>query len=149
MKKGFTLLEIVLVVAISAVILGIVLFSFAGYRNREILKSTTLQVVSILRDARAKTLVAEGDSVYGVHFDVDQIILFTGSSYSPNSISNETTTIPSAIGLATTSLGATDVVFNRLSGEPSVTGEIYIYRLAEPQASTTVTINGAGIISSP
>lgn len=149
MKKGFSLIEIVLVIAISAVVLGIVLLSFSEYRQKEVMKAATLGVVSILRDARTKTVVAESDSVYGVHFDVDQAVLFVGGVYSTTSVSNEVFSLPATMGIATSSLGATEVVFSALSGGPSVAGEISIYYLAEPSSSTTVTINSAGIISSP
>ena len=149
MTKGFTLVEIILAIAISSVILGIVLFSFNNYRQRELLKIATLEVTSVLRDARARTLVAEGDSAYGVHFDANQIILFTGSVYNPNAASNATATLPSGVGLATTSLGATSVTFSRLSGEANTAGSVLIYLLTDATSSTTVTINTAGIISSP
>ena len=149
MTKGFTLIEIILAIAISATILGIVLFSFNDYRQRELLKIATLEVVSVLRDARARTLVAEGDSAYSVHFDIGQVVLFPGSVYSPGSNNNEVVVLPEIVGLATTSLGATNVTFSRLSGEANTNGAVRVYLLADPTSSTTVTINTAGIISSP
>jgi hypothetical protein len=108
-----------------------------------------LEVVSILREARAKTLVAEGDSVYGVHFDQDQAVLFVGAVYDASSTNNQIFELPLSLGLATTSLGATEVVFSRLSGLADAVGAISVYELTDPAASTTITVSGAGIISSP
>ncbi len=148
-RQGFTLIEIVLGIAISAIILGLVLFGFANYRQREILKVATAEVVSVLRQARSKTLVAEGDSAYGVHFDRDQVVLFAGSNYLSADPANEISVLPTEIGLATTSLGVNQVVFDRLSGQADSAGTLYVYWRSEVAASTTVIISEAGIISTP
>lgn len=149
MKKGFTVIELIVSIAIIAILAGIVLVSMNKYRQKEILKANTSTVVAVLREAQAKTLVAEGDSTYGVHFDDNQAVIFVGDTYNDSSGSNEIFYLSNLVGLATTSLGATDVVFSRLTGESSIAGAVNIYWLADPSASTTVNIHQTGIISLP
>lgn len=142
-------MELIVTISIVSVVSGVVLLSFNGYRQREMLKAATLEVVSVAREARAKTVVAQDDNVYGIHFDIDQVVLFAGSVYDADDDSNQVSALSVTIGLATTTLGADEIIFSRLSGEPSVSGSVIVYQLNNPTSSTTVTINEAGIISSP
>lgn len=147
-KRGLTLLEIVLVVGILTIIAGLVLVGFSAYRQQEVLRADARLVVSVLQQARNKTIAGEGDSVYGVRLDVDQVVLFTGSTYNSNDDDNVVSPLNSLISLSTSSIGVNQIVFNKLSGASSATGDVIIYLNSDPDASTTVRINTAGIVSS-
>lgn len=87
-KKGFTLVELMVVVSIIAVISALSLFNSSGLNSGVLLSNTVYEVGLIIRDAQvsglgAKVLSAEGGvattSNQGVYFDIlkpEQIIFF-------------------------------------------------------------------------
>ena len=147
--RGLSMIELIIGVAIMAIILGLVIAGFSGYRNQAVLNQGTMAVLGLVRDARARTLVAKGNVAYGVHFDINQAVLFSGSVYQAGQAGNVAVSLPRGIGLATTSLGVNELLFTKLSGEPNVSGSLRLYRLVNPAAATTITINPAGIVSTP
>src|ERR1035437_5373941 len=121
--KGFTLLEILIVIAILAVLTVISLNTFVQIKNSQAQQMDTETIVETLRQARSQTLSSQSASQYGVHFASGAITLFTGASYVSNDPNNKIFTL-SNVNVITASLsgGGSDIVFNRLSGETSQDG---------------------------
>jgi len=68
-NKGFTLIELSVVVAIAGILLGLVLTSFSKLNQKEILDKEVLLAVSILNEARANTLAAKDNAIESKNFD--------------------------------------------------------------------------------
>ena len=145
-QRGITIQEILLVVAIFIVILSMALPAFRDSRDRQLLKSVTLEVYSVVTEARSQSLASLDSSEYGVHFESDKVVIFKGQSYSSSNLDNEDTEIPSSASISVIDLtgGATDVYFDRLSGAPSVIGTVTI---AVATFTRTLTISATGIVS--
>lgn len=145
-KKGFTLIEILLVLAIMVILASIILPSFGKMRENQVLKSTTSEVISVIDKARSQSLSSVGSSEYGVHFQTDKIVLFKGITYSSSDAENEDIilTIPATISTISLTGGAVDVYFDRLSGAPSKSGTIVI---SVSSLSKTITISATGTAS--
>lgn len=146
-KKGFTLIEILVVLALGALVTTFVALSFSKVNATEALDKNSDLVVSVLHEARAMTLSAVDDTRYGVHFDEDKAVLFRGAVYSAASATNVATTLNSQVGIRNISLsgGGANVVFNRLTGATAQYGTLEIYLKSAPTTYLTITISGTGV----
>ena len=146
-QKGITLWEILLAIAIVGVLAVIVLPGFSKIRKIQILKSTTEDIVSVIGQARSQTLASLNSSAYGVHFETNRVILFTGTSFSSDATSNQITNLisPATISSISLSNSGADLYFNRLSGLPSATGTIML--TLPSVTSKTITISASGSVS--
>jgi type IV fimbrial biogenesis protein FimU len=124
--EGFTLLETVVVVGILLIIITLALDGMRSFRESSSLDQATDESLGLLREAREKTLAAEGGSAWGVHFTVGSVTLFRGGIYDTNDPSNNTVFVPSAVAASSINLTTTtaSVVFDRLTGASPVTGTI-------------------------
>ena len=150
LKNGFTAIEILLVVALLAAIFLLVEPQFSKIKELQVVKNTTSEIMSSLNKARSDTLASLNSSSYGVHFQSNQVVIFTGSSYSSSASTNKVIVISSPASISSVvfggvSAGSGDVYFNRLTGSPSTTGTINI---ASANYSKTVTLGSTGIASS-
>ncbi len=146
-SSGFSLLEIVLVVSIIALLAAIVGLPFSKFRQAQALQNSANALVSILGEARTKTLAALDNTSYGVHIQSDQAILFTGTTYSPSASTNMTLLFEEPVTAQTISLagGGSEVKFDRLKGTTDQHGTIVI---ALPNGQTrTITISATGTIT--
>jgi len=85
---GFTIIELVIVFAVSAVIFGVVVSGYPSFSNKAELENIALDIALTIREAQVygvgvkETSVGTGefDLAYGVYFDVDnptQFVLFS------------------------------------------------------------------------
>lgn len=137
-QKGFTVIEILVVIGILLILLGITLGALSSQKNSATAERDAQNVLTYLEKARNQTLSSIDNSSYGVIFTSTSTRLFKGTSYSaPNLLSTYeyTSGVTSTIAL---SGGATQLYFNRLSGEPSATGTITFQ-------SETIIIRATGL----
>lgn len=150
-NKGFTLIEILMVITILGIISSIVILNLSQFRNEQLLKNTTLDVVSLLSKARQNTLSSVNSTNYGVHFDSNKAVLFTGSVYSSNNATNEPIVFSSKVIIPTPSGlnigGGSDVIFERLTGE-TIGGTIKIQLTSDSTKQKIITIGKTGSVSS-
>ena len=148
-QNGFSLVEIMIVIAIMGIIVSVVSSQFSQMRKLQILKSTSDDIVSVLNKARSQTLASLNLKNYGVHFETNRIVIFTGTTYSSNDASNEIISISSPVTISNISLtsGATEFYFNRLTGTTSKTGTITISIPPGGSLSKIITISATGVVS--
>lgn len=145
-QRGFTLIEILAVIAIVIVLTTISFAAFSAFRNKSVLNEARAAVLSELNLARSQTLASEDRVSWGVHFEVDHIIRFRGSSFSPSDPNNRVILMPSGIQIGLISLGGpSEIIFERLTGRSGATGFIRLERTADQNASTTINIYASGI----
>ena len=149
-SKGFSLVEMLVVLAVGAVITTIVVGVFSKAPGRQALDKQTSVILSLLEQARGLTLSAKNASVYGVHFETAKAILFTGPTYSAGAASNIGEPVHSSLQISAISLagGGSDVIFNRLVGDTAQYGTVTLSLLASTTQTKTVTIFSTGIASS-
>ncbi len=147
--RGFTLIEILIVLAIVGVIAGIGVARLSAFRDRASLTDFSSNVVGLFAEARARTLSSEGDSVYGVHVEASRAALFKGSTFVDGSADQITLSAPVGISISPISLsgGVSDVVFSRLTGEASAYGTFTVRVTNDASASTTITITATGVVA--
>jgi type II secretory pathway pseudopilin PulG len=160
MRKGFTLVELILVLGIMIAIGAIVFASLASRRSEADLAATTQQVATLLRQAQSDAVeqqngaVAGSSIAWGVHFSnatntVPFYALFTGS-YSATATVNYYP-LPTTLAYQTSTLasGATlDVIFSPITGASSVSTSIGFYMPKQNTAfSSTISIASSGQVS--
>jgi len=145
--KGFTLVEIVIVLSIVAILTFITFISFLVLNKTQALDEQTKSIVSVIERARSLTLGAKDDTPYGVHFETTKIVLFKGNTYVPINPSNITENLNYLTTLSLISLtGSTsNIVFSRLWGSVSATGTVRLSLKSNNLASSTVIIYDSGL----
>lgn len=145
-KKGITIIELLIVVAILAIIIGVTLPSFQSMRENQIFKTTLSEVMSTINKARGESMSSVNSLEYGVHFESDQVVIFSGTVYSDVASDNVITEIisPASISSISISGGGADLYFDRLTGAPNHTAEITV---STPTLSDVIVISGTGIVS--
>jgi prepilin-type N-terminal cleavage/methylation domain-containing protein len=142
-KKGFTLLEIIVVVSITIMISFIVYSPLSSLNNRQILDKEVAQVESYIQKSRMNSLNSKNGDEYGITFTTSTVRVVA-------IIASSTTvlyTLNNRVQLASSTLGTSTIIFSRISGLPSATGTLmYVYDTGSSAIGTsTITINGLGI----
>ncbi len=146
--RGFTLVEIVVVIAIALILTFLIFSALASYKKREALRNTPTAVRSILEQARSLTLSSRTDEVYGVHFEADRLVRFKGGSYSSSDPDNKPLVIDSATTISAITLngGGVDIVFKKRTGQTDEYGTIIIELVSDATQTRTVTVHETGLI---
>lgn len=142
-------MEIIVGSAIIAFIVVIALGGLSGLKKTTVLDSAAESGISLLSEARAKTLSSEDQTVYGVHFETSQIVLFKGLSYSPTDPGNQTTVLHSEVEISNIALngGGSEVIFQRLTGDTLQYGTVTFRLKVDSAQNRTITIGQSGDIS--
>lgn len=141
LNQGFTLIEIVLTVAVLAILFRVTVPVFLGFQSRSALESAVNTTVGGLRQAQTFARTGSGDGQWGVKMADGAVTVFQGASYATrNATLDETTDIAPAI----TPTGLTEVVFSKLSGDPTTTGTIIL--TTQNNEAKSITINAKGTL---
>jgi prepilin-type N-terminal cleavage/methylation domain-containing protein len=147
-QKGFTLLEILIIVAIFVALAGIGLSAFYNFNRHHALEKDTRAVFSVLEDARSRTLSAKNDSSWGVHFESTKVVLFEGTDYDASDPKNFLILLSSHVEISSIDLtdGAQSITFQRLTGDADVTGIITLSFINDPSVQKTISIYKTGLV---
>ncbi len=146
---GFTLLELLLTVAIIAV-LGVASTGFTArfYRQNDVV-NTTERLVQSLRKAQSYSMAGKYNGTkndWGVNYSANKITLFLSDAtladpYTSRSTAfDEIWNVSSSVSLS----GLSQVSFSNATGLPSTTATITI---SAGSTSRTVTLNSQGVVS--
>ncbi|MFA6077917.1 MAG: prepilin-type N-terminal cleavage/methylation domain-containing protein [Candidatus Paceibacterota bacterium] len=146
-KKGFTLTELLVVIAVMALIGSIVWGGLSNYRDVQALQSTTDVIVATLGEARSRAISSVEAIQYGVHFEEKSIVMFEGSQYSASSASNTTTVLSNAISVSSSGLtsSSTEIVFEKITGKGSASGQITVSLSANEDKNFVIIVEPIGI----
>lgn len=122
--SGFTLIEMFLVLGISAVIFSLAAGALIRPQTQSSLDGEILKIVADIKNQQMKSMIGdtEGGGVpqpYGINIQPNQYVLFRGSVYNPADTDNFTVLFPDNVQISADTLPAGTLVFNRRSGEVS------------------------------
>ena len=138
---GFTLIEMVLSVAMFTLILTMTLPMLRTFTVRNDLDVATNSVVQNMRRAQTLSYLADGDTSWGIHLSVGSILIYKGVSYAARDQTyDEVTTIPTSIAIA----GLSDVTFTKATGMPQSTGTLTLTSALND--TRNITINQKGMV---
>jgi prepilin-type N-terminal cleavage/methylation domain-containing protein len=147
-RRGFTLIEILVSIAIMAVLAAIVAVSISIFVLRANGAAAALDLIQFLDETRTLATDSFNDTAYGVHLATTSATRFTGSSYTAGAPTNVVLSLASNVSIINIALsgGGADVVFNKLTGTTTKPGTFTVRE--EGTSSTTdhtVTIYATGV----
>jgi prepilin-type N-terminal cleavage/methylation domain-containing protein len=168
-RHGFTLIEVMIAIAIIAVLATVSIVNLSGSRRKAALDSTTAQIAALLREAQSDSMAQKLGSFWGVYFDntnpsLPVYELFYSTSTSgltepPNPLAVIVSSFPLApsVCYATSSIplgSSTAVVFSEIAGLPSAPATITLQLMtgggcgtaAISQSTTSLTRTVSGKI---
>ena len=139
--KGFTLLEVLLSIALIAVLVGMSIPIFQSFQNKNDLDIAATVTVQNLRRAQVLAQAMDGDTSWGTHLQSGSIVLFKGTSWTGrDSNYDEVFEISPSLVLS----GLSEIIFGKFSGVPQATGNITLTSVNND--ARTITINSKGAI---
>lgn len=146
-KRGFTLVELIFVIAIIIILLLISLVVLFSEREKSYLGNNAQGVINVLRLARNKTIASEQAISYGVHFDKtsspNRYILFKGQRGTSDDIIFE---LSRPVKFKEINLTSDDVIFSRVTGAATPAGNIKLGLISDPSQTITIYIDASGKI---
>lgn len=154
-EKGFTLIELIVVLGITLLIFGFITINMASFQQKTSINTSIDKLISEIKNQQTKAMTGaeangSGNS-YGIYYQPDRYILFTGSSYSSGDPSNFTVMLDSNSSFTNISFPSNAIVFLQHSGEfNGFTNEKNTITLKENNGlnEKTVTLNKYGVIVS-
>lgn len=150
MNRGFTVIELLLSLAIIAVISAIGISAMSPVNTDKALITETEKVLSLIVKARSETLAAKEGSVYGVHFEERQAVLFKGLTYSAGATGNQIQTLHDEVKISVFALsgGGSEVIFSKLTGATTQSGTVTLTTLRDAGKTKVITISSTGAVYS-
>ncbi len=139
--KGFTLVELLVVMGIFTVLAGLGLFVSMGFYRSYSYSTQTGLLVSALQRSRSRSMNNINATLHGVHVDATTYTMFQGATYAPADPNNEASVFASGV----TSLTSADVIFTQLSG--SLTSGPLTMVITDGIHTSTISFNNEGRIS--
>ena len=138
-RGGFTLVEIIVVMGLVMLIFGIgSYFAFDNFQ-RYLFRKERDTAIAVLMKARSRAMNNFYEKSHGVHIGSDTFTLFRGLNYGDDPSTYEV--IPGTAAISKS--GATDIVFEQLSGRPASAGNLM---LSYGASNITISINEEGRI---
>lgn len=145
------MLEILIVLAIIAIISTIVILNLSSFRNERAIRNTIEDVISLLNEARNDTISSLNSLNYAVHLDDDKATLFSGVTFDENNSENKILDFEQSVlipnGGISLNGGGDDVIFEKITGNTNNYGTITIQIGSDTGSSQVININKLGVIS--
>src|SRR3989338_4569773 len=148
--KGFTLIEVLLVIGVMALVVGIGFMSLSGARQTAVLDGTARHMVAVLRNAQARAIAEQAKANWGVRFagvaaGDDYYALWSGEEFVT---ATSTVYLSPILEFSDPVAGAVkDVRFTKLTGIPAASASVTVRLARNPGVNRTIVISSQGAIS--
>lgn len=140
-KRGFTLVEVIIVIGILAIFSTISTSYYTNYKNYSFLKIGTYNIVESIRHAQGNAKRNNGSNSWGVKITSGDITIFKGSSYvSRDNSFDQVLDFPKGVILS----GIDEFVFDQVTGDTTDVGTTTI---SNAEGSNNIYINEKGTIT--
>lgn len=138
--RGFSILEVMIILAIFAVLFSYVFGVGVEFYQSQLLISERDTVLSLLRSARARAMNNIDQSSHGLYIDSNQYVVYEGLSYALRSQTYDEA-FPHSLGIAIS--GPSDVNFSSSDGSSNVSGTV---ALSTGAGKSNISVNYEGRI---
>lgn len=140
--RGFSLVEIILVIAITGILLAAAYPVGTNFLARSAYNNTINEVTSSLRIAQLNSTAGKEDSVWGVYLTSSDVTLFKGTNYASRDTTYDVVyAVPTTVAL---SVVPAEVIYDQLTGDPNSPLSLTIASSAGE--TTVVTVNEVGTV---
>lgn len=141
-SRGFTVIELLLVVAIFFVIAGFAPAFYSRILSQDAVAETSDRLAGALRNAQGYSLAGKGSLPWGVALSDNSFVLFQGASFATrNTALDRRVVIPSSVSIS----GLSETVFARVSGIP--TAPLTVSFTASGGVSRTLVMTALGVVN--
>lgn len=158
MRKGFTLVELLLVIGILAVLFSIMTISYFGVQGKNVLSQAVGIMVADMRSQQTKAMAGvvpgngELQAGYGIHFSVNSYTLFIGDTYAGGAPTDAVVQLPAGVSITASNFPTGgNLVFMRASGEMKdyAGGQEYYVDVTSAGSNETrrIRLNRLGVVT--
>ncbi len=138
--RGFTLVEMVLSVAIMAILIGLATPVYFSYQTNNEFGLATEAGVRSLRRAQLLAVNMEQDNNWGTYFSTSSITVYVGASFgSRNSNYDEPYSLPASVTST-----VVDINFSKFTGEPVASTSITLS--SDSGDRKIISVNAKGLV---
>lgn len=141
-QSGFTLLEVLLSIAVITIIAGISVPIYQLLQVRNNLDIATVAIAQTLRRAQTLSQAVASDTSWGVAIASETITLFQGTSYATRDTAFDEV-FETSINVVPS--GVSEIVFTKFTGLPQTTGTITL--TSNTNETRIITVNAKGMVS--
>lgn len=146
--RGFTFIEIMVVVAIVLVLSAIAVASLSAMQERMVLNSAVNGLVFHLEESKSRSVAGVQGQPHGIYFGADYYVQFQGNEYDPNDSANTVYEIDPRLELSTDILnGEESIAFSRITGTTEESHIITISLKNQEGNSRSVIVGVGGDIT--
>lgn len=155
MKKGYTLIETLLVMSIFISLVAIVTLTILNIEPRSAIRLNTTTVIADIKKQQLKALTGAtylgATTNFGIYFQSDKYTLFAGDNYSGGNASNVEITLPQKTIMSGVTFPSATIVFAKYTGEINnfINGSNTLtFQNSVSNEAQTITLNKLGVITS-
>lgn len=145
--KAYTLIELIIVIGVLALLTGLASLSIVSYGQSADTETTKNIIRESLKQARANSMADVDEKDWGVHLEIDRLVIFAdaGSGYNPSDPNNATKPYANHTSASWGLTGGGDnVEFAKRTGKTSNDGTITVS--GSGQGTKTIIINSEGMV---
>jgi len=149
--RGFTLIEMIIVIALISVLAGVGSMTFSGVRSRKVFEGDVSQIATDLRWTMTRSSAQESGEQWGMRFDNpagdgnDFYEIWMGASYATGTVVSRVQ-LDVSVAFSNPASGSTkDVIFLKSTGLPTASSTIGLTSLSG-NSTATIEINSQGRI---
>ncbi len=148
MQKGFSILEIIITIAISGIVLAIVTNSYQISQIKKTQEQIVEEIVASLDEQKAQSQTGKNSQNYGIKFNSNEFILFTGTEFASNAEANKIIAVNSQFEITDTISNTDNIIyFSKLLGDANEKATITITHIDNRIPQKNIVIEKTGTIS--
>lgn len=147
-NKGFTAVEILIVVGILGMLMAVIIPSFSQFRKASLVHTETQDIVSFINRARLSSMYSKNDLEYGIHFNSTGVVMYSTPVYDAMETTNEIRNLDSTLFFSSITMqgGGNDIVFKKVTGATDKYATTTMKFVGASATSTIFVVRPSGVV---
>lgn len=145
-RKGISVVEIMITIAILAGLSSVVIFSFSDINKKQALNKSVENVLSIFNEMRSKAMSSQDFSDYGIKLSTSSTISFKGSDFDSGTDMKEYLVSDIVSFGYSISSSSSEIIFKKVTGETEQSGTLDFYLFSNPSHIENIEIYNTGVV---